>query len=81
MVIYMISQAKATPLYPVRKPQHSCLPRPRSGPGPARQVCWGWWKYLQKQEPQLLIEGGVKTLPFLTGQTKMLQNAPPSGRG
>jgi len=41
-------------LYPVRKPQH---------------LCWGWWKYLQKQEHQLLIEGGVKTLPFLTGFT------------
>jgi hypothetical protein len=41
-------------IYPVRKPQH---------------LCWGWWKYLQKQEHQLLIEGGVKALPFLTGFT------------
>ena len=39
-------------LYPVRKPQH---------------LCWKWWEYLQKQEYQLLIEGGVKALPFLTG--------------
>jgi len=37
--------------YPVRKPQH---------------LCWGWWKYLQKQEHHLLIEGRVKALPFLT---------------
>ena len=27
-----------------------------------RQVCWGWWKYLQKQEHQLLMEGGVRPL-------------------
>jgi hypothetical protein len=30
------------------------------------------WKYLQKQEHQLLIEGGVKALPFLTGFTQPL---------
>jgi hypothetical protein len=40
--------------YPVRKPQH---------------LCRGWWKYLQKQEHQLLIKGGVKALPFQTGFT------------
>jgi hypothetical protein len=37
--------------YPVRKPQ---------------PLCWGWWKYLQKQEHQLLIKGGVKALLFQT---------------
>jgi hypothetical protein len=47
-------QLKRISIYPVRKPQH---------------LRWGWWKYLQKQEHQLLIEGGVKALPFLTGFT------------
>ena len=41
-------------IHPVRKPQH---------------LCWGWREYLQKQEHQLLIEDGVKALPFLTGFT------------
>jgi hypothetical protein len=40
--------------YPVRKPQY---------------LCWGGWEYLQKQGHQLLIEGGVKALSFLTGFT------------
>ena len=42
-------------VFPVRKPQ---------------QLFWGRWKYLQKQEHQLLFEGGVKALPFQTGFTQ-----------
>jgi len=34
----------------------------------------------ENRKHQLLIEGGVKALPFLTGFTKMLQNSPPCGR-
>jgi hypothetical protein len=51
---YSISRGQVIFVYPIRKPQH---------------LCWGWWKYLQKQEHQLLIEGGVKALPFQTGFT------------
>jgi hypothetical protein len=43
-------------LYPVRKPHH---------------FYWGWWKYLQKQEHQVFIEGVVKALSFLTGFTSI----------
>jgi|MudIll2142460700_1097286.scaffolds.fasta_scaffold247273_2 hypothetical protein len=47
---YFIIESK-TSFYLVRKP---------------RYLCWGWWKYLQRQEHQLLLVGGFKALPFLT---------------
>jgi hypothetical protein len=52
---YFIIESK-TSFYPVRKP---------------RYLSWGWRKYLQKQEHQLLMLGGVKALPFLTGFTSV----------
>jgi hypothetical protein len=50
-LLVRLSYSFSLPFYPVRKPQH---------------LCWGWWKYLQKQEHQLLIEDGIKALPFQT---------------
>jgi hypothetical protein len=36
-----------------------------------QHFCWGWWKYLQEQEHQLLMVAGVKALPFLTELTSV----------
>jgi len=72
--LYMHRQT-ASPIYPVRKPQHSCLPTLGRDRLACRYAGVGtgileWWKYLEKkQELQLLIVGGVKALPFLTGFT------------